>query len=211
MKAHSYSPGVGVYSREIRVLVEGHDTRVKVFEDVVEIEFRRFLIERNIRPRHAAAEPGLRILGEKLELARSCRFGEQIACECVRSFIRRVMRVVAAQPVIVGEFRGGKGETAKRFDKSDKNAAPIEFGMYKFNLELLGDGAPVMISVFLDAGIKAEEFAPKVQIKRGDIVVGGVNKLELKNGVRRASCGMTNFVALEKAEIEQLRRRKNRA
>jgi len=108
-------------------------------------------------------------------------------------------------PVLVGEFRGGKAEIAKRFDKSDKNAAPIEFGMYKFNLERLADGAPVMISVFLDAGIKADEFATKVQIKRGDIVVVGVNKLELKNGVHRASCGMTNFSALEKAEIEQLR------
>ena len=73
-------------------------------------------------------------------------------------------------PVLVGEFRGGKAEIAKRFDKSDKNAAPIEFGMYKFNLELLSDGAPVMISVFLDTGIKADEFAAKVQIKRGDIV-----------------------------------------
>jgi len=77
--------------------------------------------------------------------------------------------------VIVGEFRGGKAETARRFDKSDKNAAPIEFGMYKFNLELLADGSPVMVSVFLDAGIKAEEFAAKVLIKRGDAVAVAVN------------------------------------
>jgi hypothetical protein len=119
--------------------------------------------------------------------------------------MKKIVGMLRTGPVIVGEFRGGKGETAKRFDKSDKNAAPIEFGMYKFNLELLGDGAPVMISVFLDTGIKAEEFATKVQIKRGDIVAVGVNKLELKNGVRRASCGMMNFCTLEKAEIEQLR------
>lgn len=115
------------------------------------------------------------------------------------------MVMLRTGPVLVGEFRGGKAETARRFDKSDKNAVPIEFGMYKFNLELLADGAPVIVSVFLDAGIKAEEFAAKVQIKRGDIVVVAVNKLELKNGVRRASCGMTNFAALEKGEIEHLR------
>ena len=108
-------------------------------------------------------------------------------------------------PVIVGEFRGGKPEIARRFDKSDKNAAPIEFGMYKFNLELLADGAPVIISVFLDAGIKADEFAAKVQVKRGDIIAVGVNKLELKSGVRRASCGMANFSPLEKHEVDQLR------
>jgi hypothetical protein len=105
----------------------------------------------------------------------------------------------------VGEFRGGKGETAKRFDKSDKNAAPIEFAMYKFNLELLADGAHVTVTVFLDKGIKADEFGAKVRIKRGDIVAVGVNKLEVKSGVRRASCDATNFVALEKSEVDQLR------
>src|SRR6266513_1641917 len=119
--------------------------------------------------------------------------------------MKMLSKMLRTGPVIVGEFRGGKAEIAKRFDKSDKNAAPIEFGMYKFNLERLADGAPVMISVFLDAGIKADEFATKVQIKRGDIVVVGVNKLELKNGVHRASCGMTNFAALEKPEVDQLR------
>jgi len=117
--------------------------------------------------------------------------------------MKKLITMLRTGPVIVGEFRGGKAETARRFDKSDKNAAPIEFGMYKFNLELLADGSPVMISVFLDAGTKAEEFAAKVQIKRGDAVAVAVNKLELKNGVRRASCGMANFAVLEKAEVDQ--------
>jgi hypothetical protein len=119
--------------------------------------------------------------------------------------VKKLSGMLRMGPVIVGEFRGGKGETAKRFDKSDKNAVPIEFGMYKFNLELLADGAPVIVSVFLDTGIKADEFAAKVQIKRGDIIAVGVNKLELKNRVRRASCGMANFSTLEKAEVDQLR------
>ena len=119
--------------------------------------------------------------------------------------MKMLAKMLRTGPVIVGEFRGGKAEIAKRFDKSDKNAAPIEFGMYKFNLELLADGSPVMVSVFLDAGIKAEEFAARVQIKRGDVVAVAVNKLELKNGVRRASCGMANFMVPEKAEVDLLR------
>jgi hypothetical protein len=113
--------------------------------------------------------------------------------------------MIRTGPVIVGEFRGGKSETAKRFDKSDKNAAPIEFGMYKFNLELLADGAPVLVGVFLDQGVKAEEFAATVQIKKGEVVAVGVSKLEMKNGVRRASCGAANFLVLDKSEVEGLR------
>jgi hypothetical protein len=119
--------------------------------------------------------------------------------------MKKLVSMVRTGPVVIGEFRGGKAETARRFDKSDKNAAPIEFGMYKFNLELLADGAPVMVSAFLDAGTKAEDFAANVQIKRGDIVAVAVNKVEMKNGVRRASCGPANFTALEKSELDQLR------
>lgn len=119
--------------------------------------------------------------------------------------MKKLIMMFRTGPVLVGEFRGGKAETAKRFDKTDKNAAPIEFGMYKFNLELLTDGAPVMVSVFLDAGTKAEEFASKVQIKRGDVVAVALNKLEMKNGVRRGSCGPANFIVLEKPEADQLR------
>jgi hypothetical protein len=119
--------------------------------------------------------------------------------------MKRLVSLVRTGPVVVGEFRGGKAEVARRFDKTDKNAAPQEFGMYKFNLELLGDGSPVIVTVFLDVGTKAEEFATKVQIKRGDVVVVAVSKLEMKNGVRRANCGSTNFFVLDKSEADQLR------
>jgi len=119
--------------------------------------------------------------------------------------MKKLVSTVRTGPVVVGEFRGGKAEVARRFDKTDKNAAPQEFGMYKFNLELLGDGSPVIVTVFLDAGTKAEEFAAKVQIKRGDVVVVAVSKLEMKNGVRRANCGPTNFFVLDKSEADQLR------
>jgi hypothetical protein len=119
--------------------------------------------------------------------------------------MKRLVSMVRTGPIVVGEFRGGKAEVARRFDKTDKNAAPQEFGMYKFNLELLGDGSPVIATVFLDAGTNAEEFAAKVQIKRGDIVVVAVSRLEMKNGVRRANCGQTNFFVLDKSEADQLR------
>ena len=119
--------------------------------------------------------------------------------------MKKLIGMLRAGPVITGEFRGGKAETAKRFDKSDKNAAPIEFGMFKFTLELLADGAPVMVSAFLDHGVNAEQFASTVHLKRGDIIAVAVNKLEMKNGVRRASCGQANFTVLDKSEVDQLR------
>ena len=119
--------------------------------------------------------------------------------------MKKLGLMVRTGPVVVGEFRGGKGETAKRFDKTDKNAPPLELAMYKMNLEMLADGAPVMVTAFLDKGTNPEEFGAKVQIKRGDIVAVAVNKLEMKNGVRRASCGPANFTVLDKSEVDQLR------
>jgi len=119
--------------------------------------------------------------------------------------MKKLVAMLRTGPVIVGEFRGGKGETAKRFDKTNKNAPPLDLSMYKMNLEMLADGSPVMVTVFLDKGTNAEEFGAKVLIKRGDIVAVAVNKLEMKNGVRRASCGSANFTVLDKSEVDQLR------
>jgi len=119
--------------------------------------------------------------------------------------VKRVRQMLRTGPVIVGEFRGGKSETAKRFDKTDKNATPIEFGMFKFTLELLADGAPVMVSVFLDRGANADQFASTVTMKRGDIVAVSISKSELSKGVRRVSCGANGFIALDKSEADELR------
>src|SRR3954452_4163099 len=88
--------------------------------------------------------------------------------------MKKLLTMLRTGPVLIGEFRGGKGETAKRFDKTDKNAPPLELAMYKMNLEMLADGAPVMVTAFLDKGINPEEFGAKVQIKRGDIVAVAV-------------------------------------
>lgn len=119
--------------------------------------------------------------------------------------MKKLAAMLRTGPVLVGEFRGGKSETAKRFDKTDKNAAPIEFGMFKFTLELLADGTPVMVSVFLDRGVNADQFAAGITMKRGDIVAVLISKSELSKGVRRVSCNPTSFVVLDKNEADQLR------
>ncbi|GEM_PF-3670414 len=113
--------------------------------------------------------------------------------------------MLLAGPGLVAEVRGAKSEIAKRFDKSDKNAAPIEFGIYKVNLELLGDGSPVMLSVFLDSSAKPDEFAQSMKLKRGDVILVQVSRLEVKNGVRRAVCARDGMTVLDKAEVEELR------
>jgi hypothetical protein len=119
--------------------------------------------------------------------------------------MKKVIALLRTGPVLIGEVRGAKPETARRFDKTDRNAAPLEFGMLKINIEQLADGSPAMISAFLDAETKAEDFAAKAQLKRGDVIAVAVNKLELKNGVRRATCGANGFVVLDKSEADQLR------
>jgi hypothetical protein len=50
--------------------------------------------------------------------------------------------------LLVAEVRGYKSEVGKKFDKSDKNAPPITFGIFKVHVEILGDGAPVMLSIY---------------------------------------------------------------
>ena len=45
--------------------------------------------------------------------------------------MKKIVGLLRTGPLMVAEVRGTKAETAKRFDKSDKNAAPLEFGLYK--------------------------------------------------------------------------------
>jgi hypothetical protein len=53
--------------------------------------------------------------------------------------MKTLAKMLRTGPVIVGEFRGGKAETARRFDKSDKNAALIEFGIVRREVGSPGD------------------------------------------------------------------------
>ena len=107
-------------------------------------------------------------------------------------------------PLLVGEVRGFKAEVAKKFDKSDKNAPPIEFGVFKVNLELLCDGSPVMLSIYPDPTVELDKIAEKIGLKRGSIVAVSVGKMELKNGQRKAVCAVDAIRVLDDAEAQKV-------
>lgn len=120
--------------------------------------------------------------------------------------MKRISELLLAGPVMVGEVRGAKSEILKRFDKSDKNAPPIQFGVFKVNLEMLADGTQVMLTVFLDPSTSPEDFAQRANLKRGDVVAVSVGKTEMKNGVRRAVSAPGGIVSLAPEEVDALRK-----
>jgi hypothetical protein len=91
-------------------------------------------------------------------------------------------------PLLVAEVRGFKSEIGKKFDKSNKDAPPITFGVFKVHLELLADGSPIMLSIYPDASIQLESFGETLGLKRGVLVAISVGRLELKDGQRKAVC-----------------------
>jgi len=113
--------------------------------------------------------------------------------------------MLLAGPVLVGEVRGAKAETSKRFDKSEKNAPPIVYDVFKLQMELLGDGTPFILTVFLERGTDPELYAQSTSLKRGDIIAVAVRKLEHKNHVSRASCGPQALRYLSPEEVLALR------
>ncbi len=104
-------------------------------------------------------------------------------------------------PLLVAEVRGFKSEIGKKFDKSDKNAPPITFGVFKVHLELLGDGSPIMLSIYPDTSV-LDTFAESLGLKRGAIVAISVGRLEQKDGQKRAVCapGAIRLVDPEEAK-----------
>lgn len=108
-------------------------------------------------------------------------------------------------PLVAGEVRGFKSEVGKKFDKSDKNAPPITFGVFKMHLELLEDGAPVMISVYARQGETMDGFAEKVGLKRGLVVVAHVGKSEFKDGQRKVVSQPETIFVLNAEEEAKLR------
>lgn len=113
-------------------------------------------------------------------------------------------RYLKQGPLLVGEVRGFKSEIGKKFDKSDKNAPPITFGVFKVHLELLSDGTPVMLSIYPDASIDLETFGEKLGLKRGVIVAISVGRLELKDGQRRAVCAANAIRIVDQEEAKAL-------
>lgn len=103
-------------------------------------------------------------------------------------------------PVLVGEVRGFKSEIAKKFDKSDKTAPPITFGVFKINIELLSDGSPVTVSLYPDASQDADGIGERLKLKRGAIVAVRVGRLELRGGQRSAVCPLDGVHVLDDEE-----------
>ena len=107
-------------------------------------------------------------------------------------------------PLLVAEVRGFKSEIGKKFDKSDKNAPPITFGVFKVHLELLGDGSPVMLSIYPDASVDLATFGETLGLRRGCIVAISVGRLELKDGQRRAVCAPNAIRVVDQEEAKTL-------
>ncbi len=108
-------------------------------------------------------------------------------------------------PLVAGEVRGFKSEVGKKFDKSDKNAPPLTFGVFRMHLELLEDGAPVMVSVYARQGETMDGFAEKIGLKRGVVVVAHITKSEFKDGQRRVVCPAESIFVLNAEEEAKLR------
>lgn len=113
--------------------------------------------------------------------------------------------MLLAGPVLVGEVRGCKADVRKQFDKSDKNAPPLEYGVFILQMELLGDGTPFLLTVFLDGKTSADDYAKSVMLKKGDIIAVAVRKLERKGNVSRVSCGPDGIKYLDAECVQALR------
>ena len=108
-------------------------------------------------------------------------------------------------PLQMGEVRGFKTEIAKRFDKSDKNAPPIVFGVVKVMLEQLGDGIPLVLTIYLQPGTDAETCGERLGLRKGILISISVGKTEIKNGIRSMTCGEDAVRVLDETETALLR------
>ena len=99
-----------------------------------------------------------------------------------------IYRFLRSGPLLGAEVRGFRAEIGKKFDKTDKNAPPITFGVFNIHLELLSDGAPVILSIYPRDGTEIEKLGEQLGLKRGVLVAVSVGKLENKAGQKRAVC-----------------------
>ena len=120
--------------------------------------------------------------------------------------MKALLHYLRQGPLMVGEVRGFKSEIGKKFDKSDKNAPPITFGVFKINVEMLCDGTPVLVSIYPDPSQDADGIADRLKLRRGAIVAFRVGKTELKNGQRMAVCPLDGVHVLTAAESAKLLR-----
>ncbi len=117
----------------------------------------------------------------------------------------KIYELLKQGPVIVGEVRGCHAETGKKFDKSDKNAPPLIFGVLKVNIELIGDGAPVMVSIYPGQGENVEGLVERLALNRGTVVAIVVNKSEFKDGFRKVVSNLAGIHVLDDEQERNLR------
>src|SRR5437879_3433262 len=105
----------------------------------------------------------------------------RVGCFLRRSRLRAnrmnaIYRALRQGPLLIAEVRGFKSEIGKKFDKSNKDAPPITFGVFKIHLELLGDGTPVMLSIYPGASTDLDTLGERLQLRRGAIVAVSIGK-----------------------------------
>lgn len=118
---------------------------------------------------------------------------------------RTLYELLRLGPVVVGEVRGFKSEIGKKFDKSDKNAPPLTFGVFKLNLELLEDGTAVVVSIYPRQGESTDGIPEKLGLRRGGVVALLIGKSEHKDGQRRVNGSLDNIWMLSDEEERKVR------
>lgn len=108
-------------------------------------------------------------------------------------------------PLVVGEVRGFVSEIAQKFDKSDKNAPPISFGVIKINIEQVGSGTPIIVSIYPKQGDTPDALLAKLNLERGILVAVTVGKSESKEGIRKIVTSPDGIHRLDDEEIKRLR------
>ncbi len=116
-----------------------------------------------------------------------------------------ILKQLKLGPLLVGEIRGFSPEVGKKFDKSDKNAPPIVFGVLKINIELLENGTAVIVSVYPKQDDNIDDLIVKLGLKRGSVAAFIVGKAEYKEGIRKVSCSPESIWVLDPEEEGRLR------
>src|SRR5260370_30185211 len=117
LEAASRLPEIGVVSVESGVLEERHHTRVELLDDVVEVYFSGFLV---VAWGFPMGKLRFGIFAQDLKLALDITNGDlfrkQVASKPIRPLALGIVRVVPAQPVVVGILAfDRKGATIGQF------------------------------------------------------------------------------------------------
>ena len=107
-------------------------------------------------------------------------------------------------PLVVGEVRGFSSEIAQKFDKSDAKALPITFGVVKINIEQVGSGTPLIVSIYPKQGDEPTALLARLNLERGTLVAVLVGKSESKDGIRKIVTSPDGIHRLDEEETKKL-------